>query len=92
MQPNMETKREDGINERRSVMHETYVALAIASLQKEFGDRSQLSEDEFYARYSEPPWQRLARFGHSLLDRIRPRKPVALTVTAVHDACRLAKA
>lgn len=73
-------------------MHETYVALAIASLQKEFGDRGQLSEDEFYACYSEAPWQRLARFGHSLLDRIRSRKPIAPTVTAVHQACHLAKA
>ncbi len=77
---------------RRSVMHETYVALAIASLQKEFGGHGRLSEDEFYARYSEAPWQRLARLSRRLRDRIRPRKPVALTVTAVHDACRLAKA
>lgn len=73
-------------------MHETYVALAIASLQKEFGDRGQLSEDEFYARYSEAPWQRLARLSRRLLDLVRSRKPVALTVTAVHDACRLTKA
>lgn len=73
-------------------MHETYVALAIASLQKEFGDRGRLSEDDFYARYSEAPWQRWARLGHSLLDRIHPRKPIAPTVTAVHHACHLAKA
>ncbi|MGQ2970843.1 MAG: hypothetical protein ACT6RF_19035, partial [Allorhizobium sp.] len=85
-------KREDGINERRSVMHETYVALAIASLQKEFGGRGRLSEDDFYARYSEAPWQRLARFGHSLLDRIRPRKLMEPTVTVDHHACHLAKA
>jgi hypothetical protein len=90
--PNLETKREDGINERRSVMHETYVALAIASLQKEFGDRGRLSEDEFYARYSEAPWQRMARLSRRLLDRVRSRKLMEPAVTIDHHACHLAKA
>jgi hypothetical protein len=73
-------------------MHETYVALAIASLQKEFGDRGRLSEDEFYARYSEAPWQRLSRLGRSLFERIRPRVPAAPAATADHRDCRLARA
>lgn len=73
-------------------MHETYVALAIASLQKGFGDRGRLSEDEFYARYSEAPWQRLARLSRRLLDLVRSRKLMEPIVTVDHHACRLAKA
>ncbi len=73
-------------------MHETYVALAIASLQKEFGDRAQLSEDEFYARFSEMPWQRLARLGRRLVDRVRSRKRMEQMVTVDQHACHLAKA
>ncbi|PLK71762.1 hypothetical protein C0V73_06530 [Rhizobium sp. TH135] len=73
-------------------MHETYVALAIASLQKEFGERGRLSEDEFYARYSEAPWQRMVRLSRRLLDRVRSRKLMEETLTIDHHACHLAKA
>lgn len=73
-------------------MHEIYAALAIASLQKQFGDHGRLSEDEFYARYSEAPWLRLSRFSRTLLGRTGLRTPTASTVTADQHACRLAKA
>lgn len=92
MHRNLEDKRDDGINLRRSVMQETYAALAIIALQKKVGKPDQLSEDEFYAQFCEAPWQRLARFSRALLDRTGSRKPIAPTVTADHYDCRLAKA
>lgn len=57
----MMDKREDGIDYRRSVMHEVHAALAIMALKRQVGQKGQVSEDEFYAQYGEAPWGRLRR-------------------------------
>lgn len=68
-------KGEDGINSRRSVMHEVYAALAIAALSQERGQKARLSEEEFYAQYSEVPWARLRRFIRAMRERqVRKRQ------------------
>lgn len=50
-------------------MHEVYAALSIITLQQQLGGRARLSEDEFYASYSEPLWRRGARGIRALFDR-----------------------
>lgn len=61
-------------------MHEVYAAFSIITLQQQLGGRERLSEDEFYASYSEPPWRRWSRAIRALLDRsqlLRQRKTIS---------------
>ena len=51
-------------------MHEVYAALAVVALRRQLGGPVRLSEDEFYALYSEPPWRRLAKLGHALFAKL----------------------
>jgi len=52
-------------------MQETYAALTIIALQKRVGKPDQLSEDEFYAQFSEAPWQRLSRRCKTLFAQLK---------------------
>ena len=89
MHLNLVNRREDGIHERRSVMHEVYAALSTINLQQQLGGRERLSEDEFYASYSEPPWRRWSRVIRVLFDRsqrMRQRETIPTPEAAKHVA------
>lgn len=92
MHPNLKNRKADGIHERTSVMHEVYAALSIITLQQQLGGRERLSEDEFYASYSEPPWHRWSRLIQTLFDRLKQtRRTEDVCTTGTSHACRLAK-
>ncbi|MDQ0419755.1 hypothetical protein J2045_000768 [Peteryoungia aggregata LMG 23059] len=60
-------------------MHEVYAAYSIIILQQQLGGRERLSEDEFYASYSEPPWRGWSRGIRALFDRsqrVRQRETI----------------
>jgi hypothetical protein len=90
--PDLANKREGGINERRSVMHEVHAALAVIALRREFGGPDRPTEDEFYARYSEVPWRRLARFSRVVLGMMKPRLKENSASGASQHVCSLSKA
>ncbi|ODS57973.1 MAG: hypothetical protein ABS40_03535 [Agrobacterium sp. SCN 61-19] len=74
-------------------MHEVYAALAIAALKQERGQKDKLSEDEFYAQYSEVPWARLRRFIRTMHERqVRKRDAEVDCKTDTGGSCRLAEA
>ncbi|MFN3363473.1 hypothetical protein ACQKP1_03345 [Allorhizobium sp. NPDC080224] len=74
-------------------MHEVYAALAIAALKQERGQKDKLSEDEFYAQYSEAPWVRLRRLVRKVRQNLArgADKPVDRE-TDPGKCCRLAEA
>ncbi len=74
-------------------MHEVYAALAIAALRQERGQKARLSEEEFYAQYSEVPWARLRRFIRAMRERqVRKRQAQADCETNTGGSGRLAEA
>lgn len=58
-------------------MHEVHAALAVVALRRQLGEPVRISEDEFYALYSEAPWRRLAKLSHALFARLTWRAPAA---------------
>lgn len=74
-------------------MHEVYAAIAITALKRQVGQKEQMSEDAFYAQYSEGPWTRLRRLADRLRRTLRRRRE-ARAVGDAHagHACRLADA
>lgn len=86
-------RRRDGIEYRRSVMHEVYAAIALTALQRQVGQKEHMSEDAFYAQYSEAPWTKLRRLADRLRRTLRRRRE-ARSVVDAHSghACRLADA
>ncbi len=74
-------------------MHEVYAALAITALKQERSQQDRLSEDEFYAQYSELPWARLRRLGRAMRESLaRGREKGGDHETEPGKACRLAEA
>ncbi|AOG11521.1 hypothetical protein [Agrobacterium sp. RAC06] len=74
-------------------MHEVYAALAIAALNQEQGQKARLSEEEFYAQYSEVPWARLRRFIRTMRERqVRRRDAEVDCETDPGRSYRLAEA
>lgn len=74
-------------------MHEVYAAIALTALQRQVGQKEHMSEDAFYAQYSEAPWSRLRRLVDRLKRTVRRRRE-ARSVVDAHSghACRLADA
>ncbi|MBB5277436.1 hypothetical protein HNR26_003516 [Rhizobium rosettiformans] len=74
-------------------MHEVYAAIAITALKREIGQKEQMSEDAFYAQYSEAPWTKLLRLSDRLKRTVRRRQEARDVVEAPPGhACRLADA
>ncbi|MEC9464015.1 MAG: hypothetical protein VX601_12635 [Pseudomonadota bacterium] len=74
-------------------MHEVYAAIAVTALQRQVGQKEQMSEDEFYAQYSEAPWTKLRRLAGRLKRTVRRRREGRAVVdTHPGHACRLADA
>jgi len=55
-------------------MQDIHAVLAILVLQKKHGKPVQQSEDEYYAQFSETPWQRLMHLRRVFLTRLRPKE------------------
>ncbi len=74
-------------------MHEVYAAIAITALKRQVGQKEHMSEDAFYAQYSEAPWTKLRRLADRLRRTLRRRRE-ARSVVDAHPghACRLADA
>ena len=73
-------------------MHEVYAALAITRLKQEVGQKDRLSEDEFYAQYSEEPWSRLRRLVRNMRERLHRRRETKIACRIDQGkACRLAE-
>ena len=74
-------------------MHEVYAAIALTALKRQVGQKEQMSEDAFYAQYSEAPWSGLRRLVDRLKRTVRRRRE-ARGVAEAHygHACRLADA
>lgn len=74
-------------------MHEVYAAIAITALQRQVGQKEQMSEDAFYAQYSEAPWSRLRRLADRLKLTVRRRRE-ARGIVGAHPShsCRLVDA
>lgn len=74
-------------------MHEVYAALSIITLKQQLGGRERLSEDEFYANYSEPPWRRWSRGVRALFERSRGlRQAETIHIAEGGQACCLKEA
>lgn len=74
-------------------MHEVYAAIALSALQRQVGQKEQMSEDAFYAQYSEGPWTKLRRLADRLRRTVRRRQGARSVVDAPPGhACRLADA
>jgi hypothetical protein len=73
-------------------MHEVYAALAIVTLKQEIGQKDRLSEDEFYAHYSEEPWSLLRRLARAMRERLQRRRETKVACKIDQGkACRLAE-
>jgi len=74
-------------------MHEVYAAIALTALQRQVGQKEQMSEDAFYAQYCEGPWTKLRRLADCLKRAVR-RRPETRGVAEAPPghACRLADA
>ena len=74
-------------------MPEVYAAIAITALQRQVGQKEQMSEDAFYAQYSEAPWGRLRRLADRLKRTVRRRQEARGVAKAPPGhVCRLADA
>ena len=74
-------------------MHEVYAAIAITALKRELGQKEHMSEDAFYAQYSEAPWTKLRRLADRLKRAVRRRRETRGVVDAhPGHTCRLADA
>ena len=73
-------------------MHEVYAAFAIATLKQEVGQKDRLSEDEFYAQYSEKPFSRLRRLVSNMRERLHRRRESKIACRRdLGMGCRLAE-
>ena len=74
-------------------MHEVYAAIALTALKREVGQKEQMSEDAFYAQYSEAAWSRLRRLADRLKRTVQRRqKERGVAEAPPGHACRLADA
>ena len=74
-------------------MHEVYAAIALTALQRQVGQKEQMSEDAFYAQYGEGPWTKLLDLADRLKRTVQRRqKERGVAEAPPGHACRLADA